>query len=204
MSASDCLASRICRTRSFVAECLSDTYRYVSYGRSGIRAIRPRSKRPCARSPIDTRVTPPLRAYAGLLEAYARRRRGDLTGAKLRIKDLGFVGRWVVAGPFDNEGKAGLDRSLRTGRRARATRSASRAPTKARSGRSPTASRPTSFRTAGSISARWFGPPRRCAATRRRSSAIAGPESPAPVRARSRCGSARRARRRSSSTATRS
>jgi tetratricopeptide (TPR) repeat protein len=60
----------------------------------------------------DTRVTPPLRAYAGLLEAYARRRRGDLTGAKLRIKDLGFVSRWVVAGPFDNEGKGGLDRSF--------------------------------------------------------------------------------------------
>ncbi|GAC1530154.1 MAG: hypothetical protein NVS3B10_26370 [Polyangiales bacterium] len=61
---------------------------------------------------VDIRVTPPLRAYAGLLEAYARRRRGDLTGAKLRIKDLGFVARWVVAGPFDNEGKGGLDRSF--------------------------------------------------------------------------------------------
>lgn len=60
----------------------------------------------------DPRVVPPLRAYAGLLEAYARRRRGDLTGAKSRIDRLGFVGRWIVAGPFDNEGKAGLDRSF--------------------------------------------------------------------------------------------
>lgn len=60
----------------------------------------------------DGRVTPPLRAYAGLLEAYARRRRGDLAGAKARIASLGFVGRWVVAGPFDNEGKGGLDRSF--------------------------------------------------------------------------------------------
>jgi tetratricopeptide (TPR) repeat protein/transglutaminase-like putative cysteine protease len=60
----------------------------------------------------DARVTPPLRAYAGLLEAYARRRRGDLAGAKSRIKELGFVSRWVVAGPFDNEGKGGLDRSF--------------------------------------------------------------------------------------------
>jgi cellulose synthase operon protein C len=60
----------------------------------------------------DARVTPPLRAYAGLLEAYARRRRGDLSGAKARITSLGFVGRWVVAGPFDNEGKGGLDRAF--------------------------------------------------------------------------------------------
>jgi len=60
----------------------------------------------------DTRLTPPLRAYAGLLEAYARRRRGDLAGSKSRIQGLGFVGRWVVAGPFDNEGKGGLDRSF--------------------------------------------------------------------------------------------
>mgnify|MGYP000954927774 CR=1 FL=1 len=57
-------------------------------------------------------VAPPLRVYAGLLEAYARRRRGDLSGAKQRIKDLGFVSRWIVAGPFDNEGKTGLDRSF--------------------------------------------------------------------------------------------
>lgn len=60
----------------------------------------------------DKRVAPPLRVYSGLLEAYARRRRGDLTGAKQRIKDLGFVGRWIVTGPFDNEGKTGLDRAF--------------------------------------------------------------------------------------------
>lgn len=60
----------------------------------------------------DARVAPPLRAYAGLLEAYGRRRRGDLAGAKQRVKALGFVDRWVVAGPFDNEGKAGLDRAF--------------------------------------------------------------------------------------------
>ena len=60
----------------------------------------------------DAAIAPPIRAYAGLLEAYARRRRGDLAGAKTKIKDLGFVGTWIVAGPFDNEGKAGLDRSF--------------------------------------------------------------------------------------------
>ncbi len=58
----------------------------------------------------DGKTAAPLRVYAGLLEAYARRRRGDLAGAKLRIRDLGFVGRWIVSGPFDNEGKTGLDR----------------------------------------------------------------------------------------------
>lgn len=58
----------------------------------------------------DARITPPLRAYAGLLEAYARRRRGDVDGAKARVRSLGFVGRWIVSGPFDNEGKGGLDR----------------------------------------------------------------------------------------------
>lgn len=60
----------------------------------------------------EGRIGAPLRAYAGLLEAYARRRRGDLAGAKQRIKDLGYVNRWIVAGPFDNEGKAGLDRAF--------------------------------------------------------------------------------------------
>ncbi len=60
----------------------------------------------------DRRVAAPLRVYSGLLDAYARRRRGDLSAAKHRIKDLGFVGRWIVAGPFDNEGKGGLDRAF--------------------------------------------------------------------------------------------
>lgn len=58
----------------------------------------------------EPRLATPVRVYAGLLEAYARRRRGDLTGSKQRVAELGFVGRWVVAGPFDNEGKDGLDR----------------------------------------------------------------------------------------------
>lgn len=60
----------------------------------------------------DARVAPPLRVYAGLLEGYARRRRGDLAGAKKRIQSLGFVSRWLVVGAFDNEGKAGLDRAF--------------------------------------------------------------------------------------------
>ncbi len=50
----------------------------------------------------------PLRAYAALLGAYARRRRGDLDGARARIARLGFVNRWMLVGPFDNDGKSGF------------------------------------------------------------------------------------------------
>ncbi|MGH7279920.1 MAG: DUF3857 domain-containing protein [Polyangiaceae bacterium] len=57
-------------------------------------------------------ATPPARAYAGLLEAYARRRRGDIDGAKARVAELGFVSQWLVVGPFDNEGKAGFARAF--------------------------------------------------------------------------------------------
>lgn len=55
---------------------------------------------------------PAHRAYAGLLEAYARRRRGDVEGAQSRVARLGFVGRWMVVGPFDNEGKGGFSRAF--------------------------------------------------------------------------------------------
>ncbi|MBN4050193.1 DUF3857 domain-containing protein [Desulfobulbus sp. AH-315-M07] len=56
----------------------------------------------------DPTIEPPLRVYASVLEAYARRRRGDITGAQKRIKALGFVDRWMVVGPFDNENRPGL------------------------------------------------------------------------------------------------
>jgi tetratricopeptide (TPR) repeat protein/transglutaminase-like putative cysteine protease len=49
------------------------------------------------------------RAYAGTLWAYARLRRGDLHAARQKIRSLGYVDRWLVLGPFDNEGKAGLE-----------------------------------------------------------------------------------------------
>jgi len=60
----------------------------------------------------DASIAPPTRAYAGLLEAYARRRRGDLDGSRTRIAKLGYVSRFLVAGAFDNEGKGGLDRDF--------------------------------------------------------------------------------------------
>ncbi|MCL2823428.1 MAG: hypothetical protein FWD57_05495, partial [Polyangiaceae bacterium] len=50
------------------------------------------------------------RVYSGLLGAYARRRRGDIHAAKAEIAGLGFVSQWMVIGPFDNEGRGGLDR----------------------------------------------------------------------------------------------
>ena len=62
-----------------------------------------------ARSP---RLEPQARAYAGLLSAYARSRRGDTVAARDSIARLGFVDRWVVVGPFDDEGKRGLAREF--------------------------------------------------------------------------------------------
>ena len=56
-------------------------------------------------------LSPPVRSYAELLGAYARRRRGDLDGALARVAKLGFVRRWLTIGPFDNENKAGFDRA---------------------------------------------------------------------------------------------
>ena len=60
----------------------------------------------------DPHVAAPVRAYAGLLEAYARRRRGDLDGARAKTASLGYLSRWLVVGPFDNEGKGGFDRAF--------------------------------------------------------------------------------------------
>ncbi|MEZ4222083.1 MAG: DUF3857 domain-containing protein [Polyangiaceae bacterium] len=56
----------------------------------------------------NPRLDPPARAYAQLLSAYARLRRGDLGKAREQVRSLGFVTRWMLVGPFDNEGKAGL------------------------------------------------------------------------------------------------
>lgn len=55
------------------------------------------------------RLEAPVRAYAGLLAAYTRMRRGDVSAARKKIDSLGFVRTWLVVGPFDNEGRNGLD-----------------------------------------------------------------------------------------------
>ena len=56
----------------------------------------------------DARRPPALRAYAGTLAAYARLRRGDVTAARRAIAALGFIDKWLIVGPFDNEGKGGF------------------------------------------------------------------------------------------------
>jgi transglutaminase-like putative cysteine protease/tetratricopeptide (TPR) repeat protein len=60
----------------------------------------------------DPSLSPPLRVYAGMLQAYARRRRGDLVGAMRRFDELGFVRDWLVVGPFDNENRPGLSEQM--------------------------------------------------------------------------------------------
>ncbi|UQA62309.1 DUF3857 domain-containing protein [Polyangium aurulentum] len=61
----------------------------------------------------ESRALPaPVRVYAELLSAYARRRRGDLEGALARVEKLGFVGRFMTVGPFDNDNKTGLERAF--------------------------------------------------------------------------------------------
>ncbi len=60
----------------------------------------------------NPKLSPSARAYAGMLVAYARGRRGDLTANRKQLRELGFVDRWLVVGPFDNEGKAGLGQAF--------------------------------------------------------------------------------------------
>ncbi|MEP7125985.1 MAG: DUF3857 domain-containing protein [Byssovorax sp.] len=65
------------------------------------------------RAVADNAAQPaPVRAYARLLTAYSRRRRGDLDGSVKTIESLGFIGRWMTLGPFDNENKAGFTREF--------------------------------------------------------------------------------------------
>ncbi len=58
----------------------------------------------------DRRLSPSLRAYASMFAAAEQVRRGDVPGAAQRLTEQGFVRAWRVVGPFDNEGKQGLDR----------------------------------------------------------------------------------------------
>ncbi len=61
------------------------------------------------RAESDARIGPGPRGYAGLLAAYARLRRGDVAAATARIRALGYVDHWQIVGPFENDGKVGLD-----------------------------------------------------------------------------------------------
>jgi cellulose synthase operon protein C len=57
----------------------------------------------------DARLGADARAYAGVLAAFARARRGDQKAATLRVGELGYIRNFLVVGPFDNDGKAGLE-----------------------------------------------------------------------------------------------
>jgi cellulose synthase operon protein C len=57
----------------------------------------------------DSRIAPPARVYAALHVAFARTRRGDFETARAEIHRLGYVDQWLLVGPFDNEGKHGLE-----------------------------------------------------------------------------------------------
>jgi tetratricopeptide (TPR) repeat protein len=56
----------------------------------------------------DAGLGPAVRAYAAVLEGYARRRRGDLDGAVERLAAVGLVRDWLVVGPFGNDNRSGL------------------------------------------------------------------------------------------------
>jgi tetratricopeptide (TPR) repeat protein/transglutaminase-like putative cysteine protease len=58
----------------------------------------------------DKALGAPIRGYASIVGAYARRRRGDLDGSMAKIKAAGVIDKWLVLGPFENEGKEGFDR----------------------------------------------------------------------------------------------
>lgn len=58
----------------------------------------------------DRRLAPSLRAYATMFAAAEQRRRGDMAEGARLLTDQGYVRAWRVIGPFDNEGKQGLDR----------------------------------------------------------------------------------------------
>jgi tetratricopeptide (TPR) repeat protein/transglutaminase-like putative cysteine protease len=59
----------------------------------------------------DPAADPELRALARLRLAREERARGNLQRAATQLARLGIVTRWLVMGPFDNEGNLGLDRA---------------------------------------------------------------------------------------------
>jgi tetratricopeptide (TPR) repeat protein len=60
----------------------------------------------------DPGADPEIRALARLRLAREERARGNLQRAAAQVARLGHVTRWLVIGPFDDEGKGALDRPL--------------------------------------------------------------------------------------------
>ncbi|MFY3746518.1 DUF3857 domain-containing protein [Anaeromyxobacter sp. Red801] len=61
-----------------------------------------------ARAADDREAHPEVRALARFRLAEVERARGNLQKEAASLRRLGFVGRWRVIGPFDDEGKRGL------------------------------------------------------------------------------------------------
>jgi hypothetical protein len=57
----------------------------------------------------NRRLTPSMRALATTFLAEAETRLGDPDALIKRYDQLGYLSSWRVIGPFDNEGKSGLD-----------------------------------------------------------------------------------------------
>ena len=68
----------------------------------------------------ERRLPASARVYADALRARLWIREGQLDQAAAAFRRLGYVTRFRVVGPFDNEGKVGLRARLRAGERARA------------------------------------------------------------------------------------
>lgn len=60
----------------------------------------------------NRRVPADRRAYAGSLLVRARLRAGRNDEARALLGELGYVTDWQTVGPFDNEGKRGLERAM--------------------------------------------------------------------------------------------
>jgi len=57
----------------------------------------------------NKKLSADARAYAAVLAAFARARRGDQKAATEHVRALGYLSSFLIVGPFDNEGKGGLD-----------------------------------------------------------------------------------------------
>jgi tetratricopeptide (TPR) repeat protein/transglutaminase-like putative cysteine protease len=58
----------------------------------------------------NRRLSPAVRAYAAQLLGRAQLRMGDPDASRRTFTELGYLQRWRVIGPFDNEGKEGFAR----------------------------------------------------------------------------------------------
>ncbi len=58
---------------------------------------------------VDRGLSPEERAYAATFAAYGRASLGDFDGARSNLRNNGYILDYWIVGPFDNDGKSGLD-----------------------------------------------------------------------------------------------